>query len=686
MRAAGVFVGVSKQDDPGIPELNFGDRDARRLHAIFADANVAAGVAPDHLHLLVNCDATCENVRSAMARAGAAVKAGQADLLVIHFSCHGSQQGQLILHDADRDHLDTTSIALHEVAAAAAEIPNAQVIITLDCCFSGTVLGQPGSLNREAFEHLMQPLRGEGRFVAWAAGPEEEAYESRSLAHGYLSYALAHEIDAFRASDHRTVPISDWLSRAIAHARDLARAAGRAQTPDGYVRIGHAGMLHVPPVGERQRELDRAGGIIPVAPPFDSLSVYGFTEAEIAAIRARLVPGATLNALQLDAIAPGGLLSDRSLLVRAPTSGGKTLVGELAILHQRRLGRRAVVLLPTRALVHEQAEGWQEAYGRLGLRVVISTGEAVDDDDLFRRNQYDVAVFTYEKFAALVGAQPSVLDSLGLVILDELQMIEDDSRGRTVELLLLQLRRHQRRDGWPQLIVLCAEVEDLSRIGEWLGLTPVGPGARPVPLREGVLSPDGLWRTRHPVTGADETMQLPGMPEPVAAGRDVYFDDAHRAHTAVTAARMMVDAGKQVLLFATTRPGAMRLAKWLAEDLRLGPVRDIVDPLSALAPGEGHLANDRLLWCAQRGVAFHIADLEPKERHLVEAAFRSGQLRVLAATTTMAMGVNSKTDAVIIVDATFYQGHGRPERDLRLSEYRNMGGRAGKSCGGCAED
>ena len=253
MRAAGVFVGVSKQDDPGIRDLNFGDRDARRLHAIFADANAAAGAAPELLHLLVNSDATCDAVRSALARASAAVRAGQADLLVIHFSCHGSQHGQLLLHDADRDQLDTTSLALHEVAATAAAIPDAQVIITLDCCFSGTVLGQPGSLNREAFERLMQSLRGEGRFVAWAAGPEEEAYESRSLAHGYLSYALAHAIDTFRAADRRTVSISDWLSSAIAHARDLARAAGRAQTPDGYLRIGHAGTLHVPAVGDRQR-------------------------------------------------------------------------------------------------------------------------------------------------------------------------------------------------------------------------------------------------------------------------------------------------------------------------------------------------------------------------------------------------------------------------------------------------
>ena len=130
------------------------------------------------------------------------------------------------------------------------------------------------------------------------------------------------------------------------------------------------------------------------------------------------------------------------------------MVGELAMLHHRRQGRKTIVLLPTRALARQQADGFQGAYRELGLRVIMSTGEVVDDDDLFRRDQYDVAVFTYEKFAAVVAARPSALEPVGVIVFDEIQMIEDDSRGKSVELLLLRLRRHQQREGGPQLVVL----------------------------------------------------------------------------------------------------------------------------------------------------------------------------------------------------------------------------------------
>ncbi|HYU53806.1 MAG TPA: caspase family protein, partial [Gemmatimonadaceae bacterium] len=203
MRAAGVLVGVSAQADPGIRELNFGHRDAERLHAIFADANLAAGVRPDLLHLLTNQTATCEAVRAALKDAANAVNAGHADILILHFSCHGTQSGRLVLHDTDIDRVNDTTIGLHELAEAVAGIPEAQVVITLDACFSGTVLGQPGSLNRDAFDRFMQPLRGEGRFVVWAAGPDEEAYESSVLAHGYLSHALADALETFRATGKR---------------------------------------------------------------------------------------------------------------------------------------------------------------------------------------------------------------------------------------------------------------------------------------------------------------------------------------------------------------------------------------------------------------------------------------------------------------------------------------------------
>jgi superfamily II helicase len=178
----------------------------------------------------------------------------------------------------------------------------------------------------------------------------------------------------------------------------------------------------------------------------------------------------------------------------------------------------------------------------------LSTGEVTDDDDLLRRNAYDVAFFTYEKFAALVAVHPSMLDRIGVVVFDELHMIEDASRGRTLELLLLRLRRQQKANEWPQLVVLCGELDDLSLFQEWLGLHPVGPGERPVPLVEGVLDPQGTWRACDRVAGDEWTEQIAGFPPP-RLWHTTRKPEVLRAEMAVALTKTLLERGERVLLF-----------------------------------------------------------------------------------------------------------------------------------------
>src|SRR4029077_19984259 len=78
--------------------------------------------------------------------------------------------------------------------------------------------------------------------------------------------------------------------------------------------------------------------------------------------------------------------------------------------------------------------------------------------------------------------------------------------------------------------------------------------------------------------------------------------------------------------------------------------------------------------CLQGGVAFHIADLDADEREVVEEQFRAATtLKVIAATTTLAMGVNTPAEAVIIA------GLEHPGNNpYSIAEYKNIAGRAGR--------
>jgi helicase len=80
-----------------------------------------------------------------------------------------------------------------------------------------------------------------------------------------------------------------------------------------------------------------------------------------------------LNQLQQDAVNEAGLLERRNVLVMAPTSSGKTMIGELAALKATQNGGRSVFLLRTKALVNEQLDKFERIYGPIGVRTIRAT-------------------------------------------------------------------------------------------------------------------------------------------------------------------------------------------------------------------------------------------------------------------------------------------------------------------------
>jgi superfamily II DNA/RNA helicase len=98
------------------------------------------------------------------------------------------------------------------------------------------------------------------------------------------------------------------------------------------------------------------------------------------------------------------------------------------------------VLLPLRALVNDKYEDLRRKYASLGLRVIRSTGEIADDNNMLMRGKFDIALLTYERFTTLAVVAPFILRNVGLVVVDEVQMIADEGRGANLEFLLTYLR------------------------------------------------------------------------------------------------------------------------------------------------------------------------------------------------------------------------------------------------------
>ncbi len=674
MKVAGLFVGVSRVADPGIKELQFAHSDATALHAVFADGNLELGAPEALCHLLVDEGATKANVLEALARTVADANAGEADIVVVHFSCHGSPAGTLVAHDTERGAVDSTGIPVAELVQALSAVRGRPVVLTLDCCFAGTALGMTDSPNRQAFNDLMHDFQAESRLVGCAADFGQKAYEDKEYGKGIFTHALLSRArEAFDAGD-RDLSAFDWLHDAVQRTGALAQTRGRTQSPTAFATVRSAqASIRIAKDRPNQLRLVVPEDLPPVSGDVGSLAGHGLDPATIQALRQRLGTDGELNQLQRDAVQVGGILRHQSVFVRAPTSAGKTLVAELAILGHQRTGRKAVVLLPLRALAREHARTFTTAYASLGLRVIVSTGDSNDDDDLLIRGQFEVAFLTFEKFSAITSARPELQESLGLVVFDEIQTIADNGRGHTLELLLVQMRRLRARSRWPQIVVLCGELADLGPLQQWLNLPVVASRHRPIPLEEGVIRVStGEVRIRDREAG---TERRENWVDAVATPTE-NDDRARRISAAVPVVRSLLARDLQVLVFCSEKPQARRMARRLASVCQLPAQQRLVDQLDGLDASTEHRTRGVLREIARGGVGLHSADLTDEERNVVEDAFRSRALRVLVATSTLGQGVNLPADAVVLVDDIRFNGI--CDELVGQADYRNMAGRAGR--------
>lgn len=675
MRVLGVLVGVDVQWDEGIEQLPFAGADAEWLHALLADLNERDPHGCDaDIVLLRGSDATRDSVTAALRSLADRSDETDADLVVVHFSCHGTPEGHLLLADAVTGEESTTGLPFDEVARALEAVSAAHVVASFDTCFSGRAVGTEPKTRAEAVEARMDRLATENRAVITAARSDERARESPRYGHGLLSYGLIEGLDGRTIAEAGTVSIARWLSHAAAVVEREATAMGVVQHAIQFSRWEGAGTMPAVGPGPRTRALRARGELHIVGNAIADLAAYGFSEGYLNAI-STLTNGNPLNPMQVAAINEGGILASRNVVVSAPTSSGKTLVGQLAALRAILNRRRAVILLPTRALVAEKWEEFQNTFGPLGLRAVRSYGGVDDDDQALATNHFDVAFLTYEKFLLLALTRPRILDVLATVVLDEVHLLSDSTRGRSVEILLTLLRWRVRQGLPVQLVALSAAIGEMNGFDRWLDAISISERGRPVPLREGVISPSGRFRYRDSETGEEGEEYL--FDNPIAPHTREWPSTVAGRVAVALAKRLTADDGERVLLFRAHKPQTRTLASMLGRALMLEQCDRPLAIMEADTTGQDtSRATRELVACLTRGVAFHLTDLEQPERGAIEVAFRRGELRCLVATSTLAMGINTPATSVVVVDQSRYSADG--DRPFPVTEYRNMAGRAGR--------
>lgn len=174
-----------------------------------------------------------------------------------------------------------------------------------------------------------------------------------------------------------------------------------------------------------------------------------------------------------------GLLKNQSLLVCAPTASGKTLVASMAICNNLSKGK-ALYLVPLKALAKEKFQEYQKLLEKTNYKVVMSTGD-IDSDSSYL-TAYDLLILTTEKLDSLLRHRISWLSEVKTIIIDEIHLLNDASRGPTLEVILTLLKTLIR----PQLIGLSATIGNPQELAHWLGADLVRDNWRPVKLKQGI--------------------------------------------------------------------------------------------------------------------------------------------------------------------------------------------------------
>jgi len=389
----------------------------------------------------------------------------------------------------------------------------------------------------------------------------------------------------------------------------------------------------------------------------EDLKEFGISNSIIQKLRS--LGFTQLTEVQEEAIRRG-LFQGISLVVSAPTNTGKTFIAELAALVSSKRGKRAFYLVPLKAIAEEKFEEFEEKYFEWGLRTAISTGERSEYDSNLM--EYDLIIVTYEKLNALLIKNPELIKEIGLVVIDELQMIGDEERGVDLEMLLTKLCREDRS---LQIIGLSATVPNAEDIAEWLGAEIITTDRREVELREGIL-----------YTGKN-SLRFQGY---VLEKGDFFYKEFNTGNLGVEKGLKvdtfegLVDLSKkeQIIVFENTRRKTERLALRIAE--HLPPSKNITKWIELLdSIVESTPSTRNLKKCMMNGVAFHHAGLLPEEKRVVERAFEEGDIRIIISTLTLGAGVNTPAKTAIILSTKFWDGTSIKKRD-----YKNMSGRAGR--------
>ena len=349
-----------------------------------------------------------------------------------------------------------------------------------------------------------------------------------------------------------------------------------------------------------------------------------------------------------------------NILMAVPTAAGKSLVAYVGVLRGVLRGGKALYIVPLRALAWEKIDELKR-FGSTGINVGVSVGDYDSASEKLAR--CDIIVATAEKADSLLRHRVKWLRDINVVVADEVHLIQDAKRGPTMEVILARFKSLPQEI---QIIALSATVPNSQEIADWLEAVHLKSDWRPVELRSFVFHEGDLY---HASPDDEMTMEESGFPQAKKGEESIIRDNLEKGH--------------QCLAFVNSRNRAVSLARNMSVLTEKKLTSAEKEELKGLA---GQLMNveretteiaRELAGLLEKGSSFHHAGLTDPMRKIIELGFRQGCIKIIAATPTLAAGVNLPARRVIVRDSYRYEGR-RGMAPIPVLEVKQMCGRAGR--------
>ncbi|XP_050646073.1 helicase POLQ-like isoform X2 [Macaca thibetana thibetana] len=359
----------------------------------------------------------------------------------------------------------------------------------------------------------------------------------------------------------------------------------------------------------------------------------------------------------------------KNLIYSLPTSGGKTLVAEILMLQELLCCRKDVLMiLPYVAIVQEKISGLSSFGVELGFFVEEYAGSKGRFPPTKRREKKSLYIATIEKGHSLVNSliETGRIDSLGLVVVDELHMIGEGSRGATLEMTLAKILYTSRTT---QIIGMSATLNNVEDLQKFLQAEYYTSQFRPVELKEYLKINDTIYEID---SKAENGMTFSRLLNYKYSDTLKKMDPDH-----LVALVTEVIPNYSCLVFCPSKKNCENVAEMICKFLSKEYLKHKEKEKCEVIKNLKNIGNGNLCPVLKRtipfGVAYHHSGLTSDERKLLEEAYSTGVLCLFTCTSTLAAGVNLPARRVIL-RAPYVA-----KEFLKRNQYKQMIGRAGRA-------